>query len=277
MVVGRRWRVRDFGDDVTLEVASSLAPSEDVERACDELERLLRSHDSAVRRSLFEAYASLRRLGGGEWRTGTLPDVVQRDLAAATRAGRLLVRRTQPSARIVPLLDDEAVLGPEDPVEPDYELAFQVTCEVTGYPLPLSPYEVWDAQERLVQTGRTDRHGNTVVHVGVKGVYKVIAFPNRKQAVSLLIFDANNRNVPDAEVTLQDSEGIRHTATSDRRGLASFEDVACGRVTVALAGKSATVYLDSEHRGPRQVRIAEYFRPRPRRHEFSEYEQGTAT
>jgi hypothetical protein len=156
--------------------------------------------------------------------------------------------------------------------EKAYELAFKVTCEATGKPLPVVPYEVRDAEGDLVASGRTSRSGEVLCGVSAPGKYKVLAFPNDRVRLELELMDDNFDLLADTDVTFRDAEGNEQDLHTNRDGLTSCGDVQCGLATVTVGDKSAKLYVDSAHPGVRRVRVPGYFLPPPAWSERDDHE-----
>jgi hypothetical protein len=148
-------------------------------------------------------------------------------------------------------------------VEKLFELAFVVTCQVTGKPLPNAPFEVYDADRNLLTRGQTDRKGEARWDAGIPGQYKVVAFPNDHTKLEIELVDDNGELIVDTDVLLTDSEGKTIELRTDARGIVACENLQCGRVTFQVGDKRVRAYVDSQHPDVRRLRVRDYFVPPP--------------
>jgi hypothetical protein len=175
MSFARRWRVRDFGDEIVVEVWPDHVDADALVRSVAEVEALLRrglaSGDRSVRRVLEELYAELC----GPSSRGPASDALGREVLTAARASRLLVRR---QARRTVIENQpgvaEEVLGPAPADAPEEELVWIGINLVNqdGEPVPNRPYRVI-SPDGATHSGRLDSHGTAFVRNIPSGSCKV--------------------------------------------------------------------------------------------------------
>lgn len=156
--------------------------------------------------------------------------------------------------------------------EKAHELVFQVTCEVTGNPLPVAPYMVLDEGGEVVASGRTNRNGEVTCSVPGPGQYRVVSFPNDRVRLELELLDDNFDPIADTDVTFLDAEGNERALHTNVDGAASCDGVQCGLATITVGEKSAKLYVDSEHSGIRRIRVPGYFAKPPAWSEYADHE-----
>jgi len=175
MATSRQWRVRDFGDELVVEVwPQDVAPASE-RRSLQEIEALARRGldrgDAAARRVVLDAYAEL---AGASSRPPSL-DALRAELLMAVRAHRLVARRQ--ARRVVAEVrekQEEATLGPAPVEDADEELVWIGINLVNqdGEPLPGRPYRVIAPDDQTYQ-GQLDSHGTAFVRNIPAGSCKV--------------------------------------------------------------------------------------------------------
>jgi hypothetical protein len=143
MPIDRTWRLRDLGDDVTIEVTSGFAVSDGVARSSWELRKLLGRGPCAgrerARSVLLDVHHELfgPRMPRARRDDGYALEALRGDLESAVRAGWLVLRRTRPTLAILPLDPGEpASLGPQDEVAIPDDWIRVMLFDSAGDPMP---------------------------------------------------------------------------------------------------------------------------------------------
>jgi N-acetylmuramoyl-L-alanine amidase len=170
MAMAREWRLRDFGDELIVEVWPAKVDADAERRSAQEIDGLVRRGvdrgDANVRRILHEAYAELSGAGSRP----PSSDALRSELTMAVRAHRLLARRQ--ARRVVAEViekQEEAVLGPAPVDDAEEELVWIGINLVNqdGEAVPARPYRVI-APDGQTHQGRLDSHGTAFVR-GIPG------------------------------------------------------------------------------------------------------------
>jgi N-acetylmuramoyl-L-alanine amidase len=165
MAAAREWKVRDFGDELVVEVWPERVEPEDASRSAAEMAALLRrgidGHDPSVCSVLLEVHEEL----AGPSSAGVALEAVRGELARAVRARKVVVRRRTVRGVIQPLDQPvEDVLGPPPAESKDEELVWIGINLVNqdGDPVPGRPYRVI-APDGQTYSGQLDSHGTAFV------------------------------------------------------------------------------------------------------------------
>jgi hypothetical protein len=167
-----RWRIRDGSGDLIVEARNASRddgpPSSNAYEIASLLERAIRLRDPHVHRTLCELHATLHGTSLGLVPSlGLLPfEKLCSELAAASREGRITVRREARRAVIVPIdVPAEEVLGPAAPDSapaPDLVWIGINLVDQDGKPVPNRPYRVIGPDQQTY-SGSLDSHATAFV------------------------------------------------------------------------------------------------------------------
>jgi hypothetical protein len=177
----RRWRVRDCGDDLLIELSEMTGRSSDATRPSWHMEELLRRDRSgageyATRDVLLDVHRVLFGDAVASWSAGNSLETIRNDLRAAARAGRVVVTRAPVKARLVML---EA--APEEPLGPESSTDVTDWIEIKlvdpdGKPVPNVGYAI-TAADGSTSRGTLDARGFARVE-GLEAGSCIVSFPD---------------------------------------------------------------------------------------------------
>jgi hypothetical protein len=261
MPLDPKWKLRDLGEDVIVEVTRGLMALDDVGRSSWELSKLLgRGRYGCGQRPRSVLLEVHRELFGNHLSTARRDDayeieMLRRDLESAVRAGWLVLRRTRRPVAIIPLDPGEpASLGPEDQVATPDDWIQVMLFDSAGNPMPsdLEPaaepaFDVTLASGKVIQDSTLMNGFGRVpsIEPGAPSACSV-AFPNMATRPPAKLDDAGPVGDPKIDPSLVRGSLLGPTLVT-RRELANPQPAVLDATNVYQLRRRRAEVIECEH------------------------------